>query len=128
MNKIAKLLIIEDNESMLLLMNHYFSKEYEVHAAKNGMDAMYWLNEGVIPELILLDWDMPIMDGAKFLEGIRSSNFFREIPVIIISGSEEQTIKKKATSRIDYYFSKPFDPKEISEKIQQTLSKNYLQV
>jgi len=121
MNKAIKLLIIEDNESLLLLMNHYFKKHYDVYATKNGLDAMSWLNKGVFPDLILLDLDMPIMNGEKFLEGIKTSSFFRNIPVIIISANTIQDLKNKELYA-EHYFPKPFDPKELNEKIQQTLS------
>jgi len=114
-------LIIEDNESLLLLMNHYFKKHYDVYATKNGLDAMNWLNQGSLPDIILLDLDMPIMGGEKFLEGIKTSSFFRHIPVIIISGSTTQELNNKDLS-FDHYFPKPFDPNELKEKIQQTLS------
>lgn len=119
-NKAIKLLIIEDNESLLLLMNHYFKKQYDVYASKNGLDAMSWLSKGVFPDLILLDWDMPIMSGEKFLEGIKTSNFFRNIPVIIISANSKQHLEQKEI-KADHYFLKPFDPKELNVKIQQTL-------
>jgi len=119
MNKAIKLMIIEDNESLLLLMNHYFKKHYDVYATKNGLDAMSWLNKGVFPDLILLDLDMPVMNGEKFLEGLKTSSFFRNIPVIIISGSIKKLEHKELCAD---YFAKPFDPKELNEKIHQTLA------
>jgi len=121
MKKTFKLLIIEDNESLLLLMNHYFKKHYEVYATKNGLDAMNWLNKGSFPDLILLDMNMPIMGGERFLEGLKSSSFFQHIPVIIISSSTTQELSDRNIA-VDHYFPKPFDPKELNEKIQQMLS------
>lgn len=119
MNKAIKLMIIEDNESLLLLMNHYFKKHYDVYATKNGLDAMSWLNRGVFPDLILLDLEMPVMNGERFLEGLKTSSFFKDIPVIIISGSTQE-LKDRALCAD--YFPKPFDPKELNEKIHQTLA------
>jgi len=120
MNKAVKLLIIEDNESLLLLMNHYFQKQYDVYATKNGLDAMNCLSKGVFPDLILLDLDMPIMNGERFLEGIKTSSLFRDIPIILISGNSTQELQDKKLS-VDHYFPKPFDPSELNKKIQQAL-------
>ena len=126
MSKIKKVLIIEDNECLLRVMNHFFGKRYEVIPTKNGLEAMRQLDSGVLPDLILLDWDMPVMSGQTFLEGIRTSNFYKDIPVILISGSVPVEELKNTTAAS--YFSKPFDPNKLNDQIQITLNnKIYLE-
>ncbi len=118
MKNSLRVLIIEDNESLLLLLNHYLGKRHEVHSSKNGLDAMSKMSNGLIPDVILLDWNMPIMDGERFLEGIRSSSFYKNIPVIIISGSKDyEQLSEKI--EITHSFYKPFDPKVLDQKIEE---------
>lgn len=123
MKNTLRVLIIEDNESLLLLLNHYLGKRYEVHSAKNGLDAMSKMSSGLIPDVILLDWNMPIMDGKKFLEGIHSSSFYKNIPIIIISGSKDY---EQLTEKIEiaHSFYKPFNPKVLNQKIEELFISN----
>lgn len=119
MNKKLKVLIVEDNESLLLLLSHYLSKNYEVHSSKNGLDAMSIMSHGLFPDLILLDWDMPVMDGKRFLEGVQLSSIYQSIPIIIISGSNDYL--EESAKGIAYSFCKPFDPKVLKQKIIEML-------
>ncbi len=120
MNKIKKVLIIEDNDCLLRLMNHYFGKRYTVFPTRNGLDAMRQLNDGILPDIILLDWDMPVMGGERFLEGLKTSSFFKDIPVIVISGSKP--IEEFEDIEANSCFEKPFDPRKLNDQIQLTLS------
>jgi len=119
MNKIFNIMIIEDNECLLTVMTHFFGKRYQVTPTKNGLDAMRQLCTGVLPDLILLDWDMPVMNGETFLEGIRTSNFYKDIPVILLSGSVP--LQELQNTIAEGYFSKPFDPNKVNQQIQLTL-------
>jgi len=112
------ILLIEDNKSFRLLMNHFLSKRYRVVTRKNGIDAMFWLKEGNNPDLILLDLGMPQMNGNDFLAGLKSSGFYKDIPVIVLSGSTRDTFNGDALNDIQHYFEKPFDPRKLEEKIE----------
>lgn len=118
MNHTRLILIVEDNKSFRLLMNHFLSKRYQVVTKKNGVDAMQWLKQGYQPDLILLDLGMPEMTGNDFLAGIKSSGFYQKIPVIIVSGNNEDTFNGEAMKDIQHYFKKPFDPRKLQEKIE----------
>ena len=119
MNTTPKVLIVEDNESLLLLLSHYLSKNYDVHSSKNGLDAMSMMSHGLFPDVILLDWKMPVMDGQRFLEGLRMSSIYQNIPVIIISGNKEHP--EELGEGIAYSFCKPFNPKQLEQKITEIL-------
>ena len=77
------ILLIEDNKSFRLLMNHFLSRRYRVVTKTNGIDAMSWLKEGNDPDLILLDLAMPQMTGNDFLSGLKSSGFYKDIPCLL---------------------------------------------
>lgn len=128
MKKSKKILIIEDNRSLRVLMCHYLSKKYQVISKTNGLDAMKWLREGHLPDLILLDLMMPEMTGNDFLEGLQTSGFFRDIPVIIISGNTQNVLTTDAMLKVQHYFEKPFDPRKLQEKIESIFTRKTIQL
>lgn len=117
MNDERLILIVEDNKSFRVLMNHFLSKRHRVVTKNNGVDAMRWLEKGNLPDLIILDLGMPEMTGNDFLEGVKSSGFYQDIPIIVVSGNQEETFNANLLKDIQHYFKKPFDPRKLLEKI-----------
>lgn len=117
-----KILIIEDHDSIRFLLGSMLSKSYEVITKKDGMEGMAWLVHGNLPDLILLDMSMPRLNGTDFLKNIRQSGFFRDIPVIVVSGNDgEEDIKNCLRWGIYDYLTKPFNPIKLREKIETAL-------
>ena len=122
------ILMIEDNRSFRLLMNHYLGKCYQIVTTSNGVEAMQWLEKGHYPDLILLDLGLPEMTGKDFLTGLKSSGFYSDIPVIVISSNNKDTFTSDAMNDIQHYFEKPFDPRKLQEKIELIFTRNPLQI
>lgn len=123
------ILIIEDHDSIRLLLGSMLSKEYRVTTLRDGLEAMAWLVKGNMPDLILLDMSMPRLSGDEFLKNIRQSGFFREIPVIVVSGNDgDADIKKCLTWGVCGYLTKPFNPIELKKKISLVLAANQLEM
>ncbi len=122
------ILMIEDNKSFRLLMNHFLSKRYQIVTKNNAVDATHWLEKGHYPDLILLDLGLPEMTGKDFLVGLKSSGFYADIPVIIISGNNKETFTSDAMEDIQHYFEKPFDPRKLQEKIDTIFTSTSLQM
>ena len=118
-----KLLIVDDDLSILKLLNFILSKEYEIVVKNNGMDAFSWLEDGNIPELIISDLQMPYFDGQSFVKNIKISGLFRDIPVILLSAAhdlDEQVTKMPYN--IDAYLPKPFNPTSLKSAISQVIN------
>ena len=116
------ILIIEDHESIRLLLGNMLSKSYNVVTKKDGLDGMAWLVRGNLPDLILLDMSMPRLNGSAFLKNIRQSGFFRDIPVIVVSVNDGEDDKKSCLHwGVSDYLTKPFNPISLKEKIKMAL-------
>lgn len=116
-------LVIEDHDSIRLLLGTMLNKSYNVTTLKDGMEGMAWLFKGNMPDLILLDMSMPRLSGDEFLKHIRQSGFFRHIPVIVVSANDgDEDIKKCLTWGVHDYLTKPFNPVELKSKIRKVLA------
>lgn len=117
-----RILIIEDHESIRLLLGTMLAKSYEVVTKKDGLEGMAWLVKGNLPDLILLDMTMPRLSGNDFLRNIRQSGFFRDIPVIVVSGNDgEDDVKNCLRWGVDDYLTKPFNPISLKKRIAHVL-------
>ena len=95
----------------------------ELLEAANGKDALDLVekNEGKI-DLILLDWNMPEMNGMEFLCAVKSNEKFRHIPVIMnTTESEKSKIIAAVQAGASNYIIKPFTEQELSKKIMDTV-------
>jgi len=118
-----KMLIIEDNTFMTALLGNLFSTDFEIVSKENGIDALMYMNEVALPHIIISDIKMPEMDGIEFLENIRGSLFFKNIPVIILSGVEQSSDRIKCLQLgANDFIVKPFNPKELKLRIERALS------
>lgn len=116
-----KLLVIDDEKSIRLLLENFLSKSYEVICKSDGIEALKWL-EGNLPDLIICDLQMPNMDGYVFLEKVRQRGFTKHTPIIMLSGveSSKERVKCYRIGAQDF-LAKPFNPEELSELIMKNL-------
>lgn len=118
MNGKEQILIIEDHKALRILLSNFLNKVFGVKTVESGYEALAWMNLGNYPDLIILDINMPQLNGIDFLNNIRKSGFFQEIPVIVVSGEEKgDLIEKCIELGINGYLKKPFNPSELQSKI-----------
>jgi len=118
-----KLLIVDDDLSILKLLNFILHKDYEIVVKNNGMDAFSWLEDGNIPELIISDLQMPYFDGQSFVKNVKISGLFRDIPVILLSAAHDlDELVTKMPYNIDAYLPKPFNPTSLKSAISQVIN------
>jgi len=111
-------LIIDDETTNIMALTSILSADYDVYAAKNGMDAII-LAEEQLPDVILLDVLMPEMDGYEVIAALKKSENTKDIPVIFITGLTNPDAEKKglALGAADYIL-KPFNPDIVKLRIQ----------
>jgi CheY-like chemotaxis protein len=113
----GKTILVVDDELGVLEVSEYILTDlgYSVMSALNGRDALARLKENR-PDLIVLDFMMPIMDGAAFLKALRDDDSYCTIPVVLTSALPEQTIKETC-SGYNSFLRKPY----IYEKLVDTI-------
>lgn len=123
--KKPKILIVDDSKPILCLLEVVLGKRYDVFAAQDGFSAMSWLMEGNWPDLIISDLQMPNIDGVELLTYLSCTDHYQEVPVIVLSGSDESEIIKKCRNMaITGFITKPFDPAELLEKVEKAIRKD----
>lgn len=118
-----KLLVVDDSEFMRKVMKDLFSKDYEVMTASSGMSAFRIITL-TRPDLILLDYEMPVCRGDQVLEMIRSEKEFADIPVIFLSSkADRESVKSVVNFKPQGYLSKALKPEQIKEQVDHFFQK-----
>lgn len=120
--KKPKLLCIDDSRSQLALFKAELSPSYTVSGACNYEESVAQLSVN-IPDLILLDMNMPGIDGLEFLDILRYTPRFKHIPVMMVSADQDpERIKETFRRGAMDFIHKPYDPEELDLRIQRTLN------
>jgi len=119
------ILVVDDSNIICNFVKRIFSDKYNVGMASDGEEAIKIIkanqNNDFI-ETILLDLNMPKVDGFAVLEFMKSNNLFKKIPVSIISGdSSKETIDRAFTYDIVDMLEKPFNEQSVKMVIEKTL-------
>ena len=113
---LPKVIAVEDDAIMQLILVQSLDKRFDVMAFSNGIDALAFLQEGNLPDIIIA------MGGLQLLEQLKMSGFFSAIPVIVLSGEEStETRITCLDAGADDYVVKPFNPRELEARIRAIL-------
>lgn len=124
MVKQTTLLVVDDDARVLGLMNRLLEQEgYRVIKASNGQEALDMFDQEM-PDLILLDVTMPVMDGYTVCRRIRE---FSQTPIIMVTarGRDDEKIQG-LDAGADDYVTKPFSPKELAARVRAALRRTKL--
>lgn len=127
--RFAEVLLVEDNKHDVILTRQAFKQArvaIHLHHVKNGVDCMSFLRkqgnyeDAPTPDLILLDLNMPIMDGREVLEAISKDESLSHLPVVILTTSEdEKDVYKMYRLRCSSYIVKPVDFKQFLRVVKE---------
>lgn len=114
-----KVLVVDDESGMVEMIKSYFSRQYKVLTACSGKEALQILSDSNRPDLILLDINMPEMDGLTVCQRIRE---FVSCPILFLTArieTEDKIIGFQAGA--DDYIVKPFDLEELGARVEAHL-------
>lgn len=121
----TKILIIEDDAYMQLILSEFLNDAYKIETCDNVIDALTYLQNGNIPDLIISDLNTPQISGLELIDQLKASDFFKSIPIIMISGDDSSDKRIKClNSGADDYIVKPFNPAELEARIRVVLKRN----
>lgn len=118
-------LIVEDNYQLRDYIQFLLNDNHQVHTAENGKAALDWLDKQAdtdLPDLIISDVMMPIMDGIQFLKKVKDTGKYCTIPVIMLTA--KATLDDKISALrigVDDYMVKPFVEDELVVRIENLL-------
>jgi len=117
----SKILVVDDQIGIRLLLAEIFQDDHEVKMAVNGFEALQLLSS-FEPALILLDMKMPGMNGIETLEKIRAVD--SRVTVIMMTGNDDPHNMEQAKNLgILCYITKPFDLFKLKEQVREILNK-----
>jgi len=119
---LRKVLVVDDSSLIHQMYKLVFMryKDCKIVSAMNGMEALDKLSQEPGIELVLLDINMPVMNGIQFLENIHREGHYKDLPIIIVSteGKEEDTLRGLSMGARGYV-KKPFQPSELHDLIEK---------
>lgn len=122
MEKANKILIVDDEEDTLEFLSYNLTKQgFEVKTALNGRDAFQLLSH-FIPDLIVLDYMMPEMDGRSFLQKVKSFQAFKQIKIAVLTAkTDDLTHTDLLDLGSDDFITKPIKPNVLISRINMLL-------
>ena len=122
MDKKQRILIVDDVKWNRDILKEILGETYNYLEAENGNQAIQMIGENIGIDLMLLDINMPQMNGFEVLEIMKRSQCAAETPVIMISSEESvDTIRKAYEMGITDYITRPFDSVIVKKRVQNTL-------
>ena len=120
--KTPKLMVIDDCDLMRKFIELQCSKIGKVYSFRDGLTAINSISIDFMPDLIVLDLNLPKFSGKQFLNKLNGSNLLKNIPVLVLSGNTD------VQSRIECleigasdFLAKPFHPVELSLRLKSLL-------
>ncbi len=122
-NKVAKVMIVDDSVTVRKVTTRLMERHgWEVTTAKDGIDAMQQLQE-VFPDVMLLDIEMPKMDGFEVLRSVRRDPRLEKLPIIMITSRTGEKHKKQALELgVNRYLGKPFQEANLISTIEEVIA------
>lgn len=113
---------VDDSGIILKMLEKLLGEEYAYMGFSKGMRALKYLKEARTPDLIILDIEMPIIDGYEMLEMIRKKEELKETPVLFLtSNNDKEHVVKARKAGANDYIVKPVDENVFMDKVRKLL-------
>jgi len=119
-----KILIVDDKSSISILLVQFLNNRFKLETKTDGLEALTWLQQGNIPDLIITDLQMPNMDGIALINSLKESGYFKHIPIIVLSSKDSSADRIECLKLgAEDYIIKPFNPEELELRIDKILNR-----
>lgn len=123
---LSKILVVDDDITTLtVIMENFGVDAFEVMYAPNGLEG-YNVAEKEIPDIIIMDWDMPLMNGIDTIKRLQSTSTTRDIPIVMATGvmTSAKDLKEALEAGAIDYLRKPFNTLELTSRVKTALKLN----
>jgi len=113
-------LVLDDSRAMRAILTRTLDGlGYEVETAGDGAEGLALLERGPLPDVALIDWNMPVMDGLEFVNAVRNNKQWRGITLMMVTTeSEHSQIVRALAAGAHEYLMKPFTVDAIGDKLR----------
>ncbi|MGH9451614.1 MAG: response regulator [Terriglobia bacterium] len=113
-------LVIDDSRTTRMILKQILRQlGFEVSEAADGKQALNVLTGMGQPDLILVDWDMPVMNGWEFIQAVRARHEFDGLPLMMITAhTDAESVTQALQAGANEFVMKPFNEEVIREKLQ----------
>jgi two-component system chemotaxis response regulator CheY len=113
-------LVVEDSKTIRMILTEYLRKmDIQVVEAANGCEGLERLKEMAPPDLVLVDWNMPVMSGIDFIRAVRKLHIYDPLPLIMVTtNSESDYVGTAMDAGANQYIQKPCTLDALREKIE----------
>ncbi len=115
-----KVLVVDDSRAIRRIISDIMKQlDFEVQEAANGLEALERLEEFGAPDIVLVDWNMPEMNGLEFIKAVRANPKYQDLPLMMVTTETEMERMALAfLAGVNEYVMKPFDKQTIHDKLQ----------
>lgn len=119
----ATVLVMEDEPNITFILETILSENgHNVITAANGAEGMNILNQGLVPEIALVDLSMPVMDGSTVIKKLKGNEKFKDIPIVIISGSMAGLDDFPKKDNYSALITKPFNLNDVVKTVDNLIN------
>jgi two-component system chemotaxis response regulator CheY len=113
-------LILDDSKAMRMILRKIMTElGFEVKEAGNGVEGMDLLEKEGAVDLVLVDWNMPEMNGFEFIMAVRSRSEYKKIRLVVVSSeAQAQNMERMFEAGADEYVTKPFTRDLLKKKLE----------
>jgi len=118
---IVHAIVIDDSSAMRMILRRIVSQfGFEVAEASNGREALEVLAASdTVPDVALVDWNMPEMNGLEFIQAVRADDRYSKLTLLMVTTESEQSqIVRALAAGAHEYLIKPFTPDAVAEKLE----------
>jgi CheY-like chemotaxis protein len=126
----ARILLVDDERDVVTLIKFMLEKDgHMVIAAYDGAEALAKAGveprdeTAVIPDLVILDVMMPVMDGYAVCDRLQEDERTKTVPILVLTAKGTNEGRLDGASNVTAYLEKPFDPKDLRELVTKLLEK-----